>query len=148
MKTSRKFVLLIIIGGLIATGIYGWNRFKTTIQALKTDVLTETNKDVDQNILWEKLIQCESGGRELAINTRDRDGTASLGILQYKFKTFKEKLEKYGMIGKNADLDYIATIIWDKKINKMLFFKIVNDPTENLYQLWPSCCQIIKCPRR
>lgn len=51
-------------------------------------------------IIWlAKLMNCESHINKDAVNPVDRDGTASLGILQFKQGTFDGAMADYGLIG-------------------------------------------------
>ncbi len=88
--------------------------------------------------LVEKLIMCESSGNCLAIVPMD-GGSASMGCLQWKPETFKEYALKYGVIGEKASLNYIMTIIWDKKINKYLAVQILKNEPEKAKRLWYNC---------
>lgn len=45
------------------------------------------------------LIQCESNGRPEAVNPKDRDGTPSYGLLQFKPSTFEMFSRAYGIEG-------------------------------------------------
>ena len=48
---------------------------------------------------------CESRGNPEAVNKKDRDGTPSYGILQFKPSTFKYYGERYG-IGEQLELGF------------------------------------------
>lgn len=60
---------------------------------------------------------CESGGRPGAINPKDRDGTPSNGILQFKPSTFAYYQKVYNVTGTlmdaDAQEDIVASMIQD-----------------------------------
>ena len=101
MKNIHTVVILSLVIALLLV--------LTTVEA-KTeyikDVVVETvykSKELTPSqIIWlSKLMDCESGIYAGAINPKDLDGTASLGILQFKPQTFKHYSEKYDI---DADL--------------------------------------------
>ncbi len=51
----------------------------------------------DQQAWVRKLELCESGGHPGSLNAKDRDGTASYGILQFKPGTFYGYAKRYGV---------------------------------------------------
>ena len=64
----------------------------------------QTAPEKTEREAWlEKLIACESGGRPEAINPKDRDGTPSYGLLQFKPDTFAGYLKKYLLQGELMD---------------------------------------------
>ncbi len=146
MKPSQK-ILLLLFGLLLIITILVVKTPKKPInnepETLQTITAIENNGLEE---LWGKMILCESSGKRLAFVEKD-GGSASYGLLMWKPETFREKLLKYGMIGEKADWNYIMTIIWDEKINKMLFFKIMEDRTENPYKLWYVCCKKHNCAK-
>lgn len=134
---SNSYIALLL--GAIVLIIMG-----ITIVIKKPEIVNEKeslieieNKKINET--YEKLVQCESLGNKLAINTRDSDGTASFGLLQWKPETFRMLAVKYGIIGEKADWNWIMTIIWDERINKKLFFEILKDKDVNPKLLWPTC---------
>lgn len=75
------------------------------------------NKHID---ILNHLIEGESEGRENAKNEFDGDGTLSLGCLQFKWKTFREKAIKYGVFNglflDNADWQNRWADCWSQKL--------------------------------
>lgn len=75
-------------------------------------VLAETAAPAGSREAWvEKLIQCESTGNPQAVNPKDRDGTASYGILQFKPSTFAAYSAKYGIEGELMDAEAQIKIV-------------------------------------
>ena len=89
--------------------------------------------------LIEKLAECESSKNPLALNTHDRDGTASYGYLQFKPETFRKYAVKYGFIGENASWDYVMTVIWDKEMQIRVAREMLKDEEVNPAKEWPIC---------
>lgn len=55
-------------------------------------------------VIWlAHLMQCESTINAKALNPKDRDGTASIGILQFKQQTFDYYNKEYGLGGDIED---------------------------------------------
>jgi len=134
-------IILGIFSGIISNKIF--NQIANHEKQL--DVKIQELKEIEQKIesyyedLFKKIVQCESSGKILAINPRDKDGTASFGILQWKPETFKEYGVKYGVIGEKASWDLIMTKIFDYQTNKYLFIQIIKNEPEKIKKLWPNC---------
>jgi hypothetical protein len=139
---SKRMLILIIVLYLVLVFLLGKDVFiKTVNHNHKLETLKVLRKYYDEDYydkIVEKLIMCESSGNPLAINPVD-GGVSSLGLLQWKIETFREYAEKYGVIGKNASWNYVATIIWDKKINKYLAIQILKNEPETAKKLWYNC---------
>jgi|GEM_PF-3177597 len=105
--------------------------------------IENTNESYYENLI-NQLIECESSHKELAINVKDKDGTASFSYLQWKPETFREYAIKYGVIGEKASWNWIMTIIWDYKTNKYLGIQILKNEPEKAKNLWPICWKKIK----
>lgn len=82
---------------------------------------------------------CESSLNPKAVNFKDRDGTASFGLLQFKPETFREYATKYGLLGEKASWNDVMTLIFDEKIQKRLGYLILKNEPEKAKQLWPNC---------
>lgn len=139
MSKSKKLILIILIVLLAGISYFFFNRdsIKQTIESSIT-MIESIRKE--RTMEWlEKISMCESSNNPKAINLKDRDGTASYGLLQFKPNTFREYAEKYGIIGKEADLDWIMTIIWEEKIQKRLGYLILKNEPEKAKHLWPNC---------
>ena len=143
MKPSTKKIIISLLL-LIALALIGsvWFPKKSSTedknQVVPLKVIENNHNDSYYDELVEKLIMCESSGNCLAIVPND-GGTASMGCLQWKPETFREYALKYGVIGEKANLNYIMTIIWDRKINKYLAMQILKNEQEKAKQLWYNC---------
>lgn len=136
-KTKIFLIFLVILVLIIST----WLIKKNIKEAENSFVQLKVAENQDTNYydeLAEKLIMCESAGDCLTIVPMD-GGSASMGCLQWKPETFKEYALKYGVIGEKASLNYIMTIIWDRKINKYLAIQILKNEPEKAKQLWYNC---------
>jgi len=136
---SPSFILLVVFVGLFVVLLL---RPKDIINIknllVPSSVVENYQQDGYYDEMAEKLIMCESSGNCLTIVPAD-GGSASFGCLQFKIETFREYAEKYGVVGKNASWNYVATIIWDKKINKYLVIQILRNEPEKAKQLWYNC---------
>ena len=137
----------ILIAILIIIPLYfflpGVNKKEKIIEITNGFSIEKVDENYYENLV-EKLIECESSHKELAINTKDRDGTASFSYLQWKPETFREYAIKYGVIGEKAIWNWIMTIIWDYKTNKYLGIQILKNEPEKAKNLWPICWKKIK----
>jgi hypothetical protein len=131
--------MLLIALALIASKWFPKKNFREDKnQIVPLEVVENNQNDSYYDELVEKLIMCESAGNCLAIVPND-GGSASMGCLQWKPETFKEYALKYGVIGEKASLNYIMTIIWDRKINKYLAVQILKNEPEKAKKLWHNC---------
>lgn len=86
----------------------------------------------------DRLVACESGGNPAAINPKDRDGTPSYGLLQFKPSTFAVFSKAYG-IGTPADyMDQVA--------QRAIVARMMRDPSANWHQQFPVCVQRLGLP--
>jgi len=143
MKPSTKkiiifLIFLTILALAISIGLPKKNHEEDKNQLVPLEVIENHQDDSYYDELTEQLIMCESAGNCLAIVPND-GGTASMGCLQWKPETFKEYALKYGVIGEKASLNYIMTIIWDRKINKYLAVQILKNEPEKAKKLWYNC---------
>jgi hypothetical protein len=137
-KISIFLIFLAILTLAISVGLSKKNTEKEKRQLVPLEVIENHQDDSYYDELVEKLIMCESSGNCLAIVPND-GGSASMGCLQWKPETFKEYALKYGVIGEKASLNYIMTIIWDRKINKYLAVQILKNEPEKAKKLWYNC---------
>jgi hypothetical protein len=137
-KISIFLIFLAILTLAISVGLSKKNTEKEKRQLVPLEVIENHQDDSYYDELVEKLIMCESSGNCLAIVPND-GGSASMGCLQWKPETFKEYALKYGVIGEKASLNYIMTIIWDRKINKYLAVQILKNEPEKAKKLWHNC---------
>jgi hypothetical protein len=90
-----------------------------------------------------KLAECESSNNPYAINPYDSK-TSSLGLFQFKLETFIKYAKKYGVIGDNTSLNWIITLVFDRKTNEYLVLQILkNEDMETLKKLWGNCIRKI-----
>ena len=68
--------------------------FLLTILLVPTLVIAEPRDLIGQII--DKLIQCESHGKQFAINKNEKHG-ASYGVLQFQEETWIESIKKYDL---------------------------------------------------
>jgi len=137
-KIKIFLIFLAILVFIISTWFITKNSKEVKNSLVRLEVVENYNNDSYYDKLAEELIMCESSGNCLAIVPMD-GGSASMGCLQWKPETFKEYAEKYGVIGEKASLNYIMTIIWDRKINKYLAIQILKNEPEKAKQLWYNC---------
>jgi hypothetical protein len=137
-KTKILLIFLAILVLIPSIWLAKKNTKEVKNSLVQLVVMGNRQNDGYYDELAEKLIMCESSGNCLAIVPYD-GGSASLGCLQFKIETFREYAEKYGVIGKNASWNYVATIIWNKEINKYLAIQILKNEPETAKQLWYNC---------
>jgi hypothetical protein len=139
LRKTKIFLIFLVILALIISIWLGKKNLKEIKSSLvQLRVVENHQNDSYYDELAEKLIMCESAGDCLTIVPMD-GGSASMGCLQWKPETFKEYALKYGVIGEKASLNYIMTIIWDRKINKYLAIQILKNEPEKAKQLWYNC---------
>lgn len=94
---------------LVLLGVMCWLLIPPIAQSAKAETATTTPAVVTPTlspaqIIWfAHLMQCESGIRKTAVNPVDRDGTASIGLLQFKQGTFDYYTKQYGILGDILD---------------------------------------------
>ena len=144
MKPShnKKTEILLLFLSILVLATSIWLVKKSTKEVKSSLVQLEVVKNHQNDNYYEeiveKLIMCESSGNCLTIVPYD-GGSASMGCLMWKTETFREYALKYGVIGEKASLNYIMTIIWDKKVNKYLAIQILKNEPEKAKQLWYNC---------
>jgi len=101
-------VTAFVVGaGLVALTVPGttvYTQEVVTETVVKNDGLTPA-----QTIWLAKLMKCESGVSESAVNPNDLDNTPSYGILQFKPTTLSAFTVKYG-IERNDNMDAEAQV--------------------------------------
>lgn len=109
-------------------------------QATSTpDHIADTGKKVgtiSQEAWLAKLVQCESTGDPGAVNPKDRDGTPSYGLLQFKPSTFAMFSKAYGIEGKLMDPDAQRAIVR----------RMMGDASVNWHQQFPDCVRRLGLP--
>lgn len=89
-----------------------------------------------RSIWLDKLVMCESGGDPNAINPIDLDGTASLGLLQFKVGTFLMYLDRYEMEGE----------LMDGEVQKAIVRRMMDDPKVRWENEFPDCVRLLGRP--
>jgi len=147
-RWGRKVIFYTILLIVLLLTFYWMVNKNQTQQVKNSDMANSTavivEKDEEKDIVYEKmekLMECESSNNPLAINVRDKDGTASFGLAQYKPETFKEYGIKYGIIGEKASWNWIMTLIFDAKIQKKLTYEIIKNEPQTARKLWPVCAK-------
>lgn len=84
----------------------------------------------------EDLIACESGGRPGAINPKDRDGTPSYGLLQFKPSTFAMFSKAYGIEGE----------LMDPEAQKAIVVRMMDDRSVKWHKQFPACVRKLGTP--
>lgn len=90
------------------------------------------------------LILCESGGRVMARNPSDRDGTPSYGILQFKPGTFAAWGREYGLLPRDIERAEIMNLIYDPHLQMEIVSKKISENKHNK-KWWlthfPACAE-------
>lgn len=84
------------------------------------------------------LVSCESRGNPSAINPKDRDGTPSYGLLQFKPSTFAMFSKAYGI---GDPTDYM-----NPDDQKAIVLRMMKDPTVDWHQQFPVCVHRLGLP--
>ena len=85
----------------------------------------------------QQLIICESSGNPEAINPKDKDGTPSYGLLQFKPSTFTGYRKQYGL--PEAEL-------MDPEAQKETVRHMMQDEFVNWHQQFPACVRRLGVP--
>ena len=85
----------------------------------------------------DRLVACESGGDVHAINPKDRDGTPSYGLLQFKPSTFAYFSKAYGI----SSADYM-----DPVAQRLIVEHMMHDRTVDWHQQFPACVDKLGLP--
>ena len=84
------------------------------------------------------LIQCESGGNDKAINPRDRDGSPSWGLLQFKPDTLYKYVKRYSILP-SIESQEIMNVIFDGELQVRVLKEMLEDPAVDWYREFPDC---------
>jgi len=103
---------LLLFIPLIATG-----KEKVKTITATTTVYIEKSLKPEQVIWMARLMKCESGIKETAINPNDVDNTPSWGILQFKPSTFDHFTVKYGIEGELMDPNAQVAVVMHWVLN-------------------------------
>jgi hypothetical protein len=149
METLRKRIKFLIVFLLIFVLIVSVWLIKKNPKEVKSSLVqlaaveNHENNDGYYEEMVKKLAECESSNNPYAINPYDSK-TSSLGLYQFKLETFIKYAKKYGVIGENASLNWIITLVFDRKTNEYLVLQILkNEDIETLKNLWGNCIRKI-----
>lgn len=97
---KKTIIILVLIGYIILSWLLirplSAKESLNETKEVQTIVYVEKPHLSSAQIIWlARLMDCESGINANAINPIDLDGTASLGILQFKTGTFNTWAQKY-----------------------------------------------------
>jgi hypothetical protein len=86
------------------------------------------------------LISCESHGVETAVNPKDRDGTASYGLLQFKPTTLYWVLTEYDIMTQIEEKE-VLNVIYDGNVQIRAFLAYYGEgrPVSWWRQQFPAC---------
>lgn len=155
-KTKRAIILTLALTALLT---FGWAQRAggdgDTIEPVEeipvtTATTTQEKKDEtpkkapapqpvlmgDRGTWLEALIQCESNGRPEAVNPKDRDGTPSYGLLQFKPSTFDFFKKAYGIEGE----------LMDPEAQKAIVIRMMDDESIVWENQFPACVRKLGRP--
>lgn len=92
-----------------------------------------------QQKFLDALIRCESGGNPNAINPKDRDGTPSLGVLQFKPSTLYYFAHVKYKILPDIEEEEIMNLIFDPDLQIRVAKLMILDPQVDLSRQFPDC---------
>lgn len=105
----KKLIWIVVLSGLLALlmalSITSTAAAKTQVEKPQ-DILTAV-----QRAWLGKLEFCESKGNPKALNKKDRDGTPSYGLLQFKPSTFRYYAKRYKISGTAGYKDAATQIL-------------------------------------
>lgn len=152
-KTKRAFILTLAFVALVS---FGWaekagheeeiiKTTEATVSVTKTEAkVEEAPKQIPEVKLqtttreqWlADLIACESRGNPEAINPKDRDGTPSYGLLQFKPSTFEMFSKAYKIEGE----------LMDPEAQKAIVRRMMDDKSVVWENQFPACVRKLGRP--
>jgi len=154
-KTKKAFILALALAVLLT---FGWARTagheeeiiqptEATVSVTKTEAVVETPKIPEKKLQtlqatttreqWlAELISCESRGNPEAINPKDRDGTPSYGLMQFKPSTFEMFKKAYGIEGE----------LMDPEAQKAIVRRMMDDKSVVWENQFPACVRKLGRP--
>jgi hypothetical protein len=140
---SKKIKILLIFLAILVLILSIWLVKKDTKEEksslVQLAVVENHQNDDYYEEMVKKLAECESSNNPYAINPYDSK-TSSLGLFQFKLETFIKYAKKYGVIGDNTSLNWIITLVFDRKTNEYLVLQMLkNEDMETLKKLWRNC---------
>lgn len=153
MTKTKKAIILSMALALLLT--FGWaeragheeeiiETAEATVTVTKTEPEAEAPKPIAKIVTasesreeWlAKLIQCESHGNPEAINPKDRDGTPSYGLLQFKPSTFEMFSKAYKIEGE----------LMDPEAQKAIVRRMMDDKSVVWENQFPACVRKLGRP--
>jgi len=84
------------------------------------------------------LIQCESQGKETAINKNDgKIGVDSINVLQFQYRTFRYYAEKYDLFSELDEADWMNR--WNDSYSQKLVAATMIENETNWKSHWKIC---------
>lgn len=131
----------LLIAIALAVLLYGY--LKTNTYEFKREsggIVLDSSKDAATgqiDAIIEKLVACESGGNPNAYHPKDGDGTDSVGILQFKVKTFVHYALAYDLFP-YADAAELPNLWNDPDAQIKVAKEMIRRDRNNLYN-WKVC---------
>lgn len=151
-KTKKAFILTLALAILLT---FGWARKagheeeiikipEATVSVTKAEAKEEPPKEIPEKTLQKTnreqwladLIACESRGNPDAINPKDRDGTPSYGLLQFKPSTFEMFSKAYKIEGE----------LMDPEAQKAIVIRMMDDKSVVWENQFPACVRKLGRP--
>ena len=155
-KTTKAFILTLALAIILS---FGWARkagheeeiikpTEATATVTQAEAKVELPKKIPEKKLqalqatttreqWlADLIACESQGNPKAINPKDRDGTPSYGLLQFKPSTFEMFSKAYGIEGE----------LMDPEAQKAIVVRMMDDKSVVWENQFPACVRKLGRP--
>lgn len=155
-KTTKAFILTLALAIILS---FGWARkagheeeiikpTEATATVTQAEAKVELPKKIPEKKLqalqstttreqWlADLITCESQGNPEAINPKDRDGTPSYGLLQFKPSTFEMFSKAYGIEGE----------LMDPEAQKAIVVRMMDDKSVVWENQFPACVRKLGRP--
>jgi len=157
-KTKKAFILTLALAILLS---FGWARKagheeeiiklpEATVSVTKAEAKAELPKEIPEKKpepvttrsettreQWlADLIACESRGNPDAINPKDRDGTPSYGLLQFKPSTFEMFSKAYKIEGE----------LMDPEAQKAIVIRMMDDKSVVWENQFPACVRKLGRP--
>lgn len=97
----------------------------------------EQPKDATIQLKVEKLIECESGGKNVVI--LDTNGLHSYGILQFQKATFISYMKRYALAPR-AEQKELENFLQDSEIQRELAYRMLEEDPKNVRH-WYNCAK-------
>ncbi len=99
----------------------------------KADILLERHQEVIEKLIW-----CESRGKETAINKDDgKIGVDSINVLQFQYRTFRYYAEKYKIFSGLDEADWKNR--WNDSYSQKLVAATMIENETNWKSHWKIC---------